>query len=290
MSWEAMLNYEIFHLGDFHLKIGNLLLSCVIIVLTWLLLAVLKRVITRPNFFLETIDKKRRMSIYLLVKYFIWIISLVLVLDAMGFKITIILAGSAALLVGIGLGFQHIFADLISGIFLLFEGTIKIGEIIEADGVVGRVIEINLRSSEVLTRDGVIIIIPNSKFVVEKVTNWSHNTDSVRFMVEVGVAYGTDVEKVFQYLEEVMLEHNLIEKEPVSFVRFSDFGESSLDFQMIFWTKETFRVESLKSDLRRGVSKKFAENRIEIPFPQRDLHIKSGLDKFYQRPEQLGEE
>jgi len=262
------------------LHVGNILMTGLVVMITWLFLNILRRVIERPKFILDNIDKKRRHSIYLIIKYFVWVITLVVILEVIGVKVTILIAGSAALLVGIGLGLQNIFADLVSGFFLLFEGTIKVGDVIEADGIIGKVVEINLRSSEVMTRDGVTIIVPNSKFVVEKVINWSHNNDSVRFNVEVGVAYGSDVEDVIQCLTETLKKHPKVENKPLPFVRFVNFGESSLDFQLIFWTKETFLVENVKSDIRRSVYKELNERKIVIPFPQRDLHIRTGGDNL----------
>lgn len=280
MKWSEILSYELLKIGDWQLRVGNILMTILVVVITWLFLNILRRVIERPKFILDNIDKKRRHSIYLIIKYFVWVISLVVILEVIGVKVTILLAGSAALLVGIGLGLQNIFADLVSGFFLLFEGTIKVGDVIEADGIIGKVVEINLRSSEVMTRDGVTIIVPNSKFVVEKVINWSHNNDSVRFNVELGVAYGSDVEDVIQCLTETLKKHPKVENKPLPFVRFVNFGESSLDFQLIFWTKETFLVENVKSDIRRSVYKELNERNIVIPFPQRDLHIKTGGDNL----------
>ncbi len=280
MKWSEFLSYELLKIGDWQLRVGNILMTILVVVITWLFLNILRRIIERPKFILDNIDKKRRHSIYLIIKYFVWVISLVVILEVIGVKVTILLAGSAALLVGIGLGLQNIFADLVSGFFLLFEGTIKVGDVIEADGIIGKVVEINLRSSEVMTRDGVTIIVPNSKFVVEKVINWSHNNDSVRFNVELGVAYGSDVEDVIECLTETLKKHPKVENKPLPFVRFVNFGESSLDFQLIFWTKETFLVENVKSDIRRSVYKELNERNIVIPFPQRDLHIKTGGDNL----------
>jgi small-conductance mechanosensitive channel len=267
------LNTVIFRFGTYTLNMSGLIKALIIFSVTLIILFVAKRIIEGPKILNKSIDYKRRHSIFMIFKYFVWILSILFILDAFGFQITIILAGSAALLVGIGLGLQNIFSDLISGIFLLFEGTIKIGDIIEVDQVIGKVIEINLRSSELMTRDGVTIIIPNSKFIVEKVINWSHNADSVRFIIDVGVSYGSDVDDVIKILQECLLEHKKVEKIPEPFIRFNNFGESSLDFQLIFWTKDPFMVENTKSDIRKSVYRSLTKEGITIPFPQRDLHI-----------------
>jgi small-conductance mechanosensitive channel len=276
MTWNEFLNYDLIPIDGYTMRVVNILLAAIVAFATVLILSIIRRTVMRPRLILNNIDSKRRHSIFLIIRYFVWVISFVIILECLGLQVKLLLAGSAALLVGIGFGLQPIFADLISGLFLLFEGTVKIGDVIEADGVVGKIHQINLRSTEVMTRDNMIIIIPNSKFVVEKVVNWSHNHDSVRFMVEVGVSYSSDVDLVMSCLKEEMDKINKIAKLPASFVRFTNFGESSLDFQLIFWTKETFVVESLKSDLRKNIHKRLQKEGITIPFPQRDLHIKSG--------------
>jgi|TARA_R110000737_G_scaffold17480_2_gene35187 small-conductance mechanosensitive channel len=280
MSWNEFFNYELLHIGSKSFQVWNVLLSVVVIAVSAMLLWFVKRIVENPRSILTHVDKKRRHSIYLIVKYFVWVISFLLFIEVLGFSVSILLGASAALLVGIGFGLQQIFADLVSGLFLLFEGTIKIGDVVQDDdGVIGKVTEINLRSSEMVTRDNVVVIVPNSKFVSEKVINWSHNQDSVRFLVEIGVAYRSDVEEVMVILQRVMDENNMVEKSPSSFVRFINFGDSSLDFQLIFWTKDPFTVENLKSDLRRSIHAKLKENGISIPFPQRDIHIISNPEK-----------
>lgn len=281
MRWNDFMNYEILNLGGFKLLTGKLLLGLMVFVVTWFVLLLLKRAITKPRFIMDKIDTKRRMSIYLIIKYFIWVISIIVFLDVIGVKLTVLLVGSTALLALLGLGLQNIFTDLVSGLFLLFEGTIKIGDILEVDGVVGRVKEINLRSTELMTRDDMTIIMPNSRFIVEKVVNWSHNYEEVRFKVGVGVAYGSDVDRVVEILKKAMSEVKAIAIKPVPFVRLVNFGDSSIEFEMIFWSKEPFVIENTKSELRMKVYKMLAVEGMAIPFPQRDVHIK-GIEKLIE--------
>lgn len=284
MHWKDILDYSLIEFGGFDLLVGELILAVIIIFITWGIMIALKRAILRPRFIIDKIDSKRRMSIYLITKYILWVISILLILEVVGAKITVLIFGSTAILVGLGFGLQDIFKDVVSGLFLLFEGSIKIGDVIEADGEVGKVVDINLRSSEIKTRDDVSIIIPNSRFVVEKVVNWSHGEEIVRFTVNVSVAYGSDVEKVFDCLGSTMHDNPSVVNNPKPFVRFTNFGESSLDFEMIFWSKDAFGIDNLKSDLRREVYKRLKENDLVIPFPQRDVHIK-GMEKFFEKGE-----
>ena len=279
MAWDEFINHEIEIVDGVIIHVYKILFATLIILGTWGAIALLRRTITRPTFIIDKIDKKRRITIFLLTKYIGWFVSIIVSLNVLGVNITALMFGSTALLVGLGLGLQNIFKDLVSGLFLLFEGSIKIGDVIEADGVIGKVMEINLRSSEVMTRDDVIIIIPNSKFIAEKVVNWSHDSDQVRFMVKVNVAYGSDVDTVYKCLEETMAENSIVSESPEPFVRFTNFGDSSLQFEMIFWSDSTFRIENVKSNLRKSVYKKLAAYNLQIPFPQRDVHIK-GMEKF----------
>ena len=163
-----------------------------------------------------------------------------------------------------------------SGVAILFEGTLKVGDIVEIrDEIIGKVIEVGLRTTKIDTRDNIVMIIPNSKFVTDIVINWSHMEKKTRFRVEVGVAYGSDVEKVTKILLQYADNHSNISTSPKPFVRFKNFGESSLEFQLLFWTTDTFSVENIKSQIRYKINAAFKVQGVQIPFPQRDIHIKS---------------
>lgn len=148
---------------------------------------------------------------------------------------------------------------------------------VELDTVVGRVKEIGIRTTKILSRENIVLIIPNSKFTADQVINWSHMEQKSRFDVPIGVEYGSDVRLVEKVLLEVAAEVKGVENEPKAFVRFENFGDSSLDFTLFFWSFDNFLVENIKSDLRFAIDQKFRENNITIPFPQRDLHIKSDM-------------
>ena len=168
---------------------------------------------------------------------------------------------------------QQIFNDTISGFFLLFERNLKIKDVVEVDGIVGSVKDIGIRTSRILTRDNIEMIVPNSKLVSEMVINWSYNDPKTRFFLKVGVAYGSNVKLVKRTLIEVADTHHLVLKKPNPVVFFADFGESSLDFELVFWTQYSLKHRPILSDLRFAIDNKFRENNIQIPFPQRDLHI-----------------
>lgn len=220
-------------------------------------------------------EKGKSRSIFLIIKYLIYILAITMFIQTLGFSITFIIASVSALLVGIGLGIQHFFNDIISGIIILFDHSIKVGDIIEIeDNIVGEVLETKLRTSQLVTRDDIIMIIPNSAFTTDKVINWTHNYKKSRFDIKIGVAYGSDVRLVEKILTQVAIDHKDVENEPRPFVLFDDFGNSSLDFSLKFWSCKQFRIEPIRSELRFEIDKRFRENNISIPFPQQDVYIK----------------
>lgn len=274
MSFKNFLDYPLYQKGDVIISVFHLFEIILILLIIYIIIRIIKRIIHKQET-RKHMETGQLHAIYQIIKYFLWVIAIAIILDTLEIEITILLASSAALLVGLGLGLQQIFQDFISGIALLFEGTIKVGDIVEIEGgVVGRVREIGIRTSKIETRDNIILIVPNSKFISDNVINWSHLEKKTRFSVEVGVSYGSDVKLVTEVLLKCAGEHKEITNNPAPFVRFTDFGESSLDFELYFWSTETFRVENTKSDLRYQIFAEFAKNKIQIPFPQRDVHIK----------------
>lgn len=279
-KFSDILNYKLFETGSYSFTVGSILLVVVIYIGVKVFLFGLHKVMNRI-FEKRGIDRGRRFALFKLVQYFVWTFAIIFMIQAAGFKITILLAGSAALLVGLGLGLQQIFQDLVSGIFILIEGTIQKDDVIEIDGLIGKILEIHLRTSTVLTRDGIMLIVPNHKFIVDNIINWSHSNTPTRFKVSVGVAYGSDVGKVRDILMECTIQHDKVLKSikdgKYPFVRFVDFGDSALLFQVFFWSNDIFPIENTKSDIRYLIDKRFREEGVTIPFPQRDLHIKSGF-------------
>lgn len=275
MNFKDIINFKVIETDSYLISIYSILLVLIIITATIVVLKIIKKLI-KGIVNQKKLEPGTGNSINQIIKYFIWIIVIILVLDTVGVKISIFLASAAALLVGVGLGLQQLFNDIASGIVLLFEGSIKIDDVIELDSqIIGRVIVIGIRTSKIKTRDDVVIIVPNSKLVNNNIINWSHMDKKTRFNVNVGVAYGSDVKLVKNLLLNCAISSKDIYEKPSPFVRFLDFGESSLDFQLFFWVKNSFTVENLKSDLRFAINESFAEHDIQIPFPQRDVHIKN---------------
>jgi small-conductance mechanosensitive channel len=279
MKLGEFLKSTLIETKDFDVTVYEVFTIIFIFIFTALLMRVLKRVF-RIREKRNEFDSGRSQAILQILKYVIWLAVILISFETVGIKLTLLLAGSAALLVGLGLGLQQIFQDIMSGVAILFEGNLKVGDIVEIqDNLIGRVIEIGLRTSKIETRDNIIMVVPNSKFVTDIVINWSHNEKKTRFHVNVGVAYGSDVEKVSEVLLQCAEDQDKILPSPKPFVRFNDFGDSSLDFQIFFWTTETFSVEFIKSEIRYNIDAAFRKNGIHIPFPQRDIYIKSMAPK-----------
>ncbi|MCH8330820.1 MAG: mechanosensitive ion channel [Bacteroidetes bacterium] len=278
LTLKEFLEYPLIDVGNFHLTPYHLVvvvLAYVIIrILLWSIKKLFQKETTKKRF-----DKGQRFALYQLIKYIIIIIAVTIVLENLGINITPLILGSTALLLGLGFALQHLFQDFISGIILLSEGTIKVDDVIEVDGIVGRVTSIGFRTSHLETTDSIIMILPNSKFTSEKVINWTHNRLNTRFTIEVGVAYGTDIELLKKTLNECIEEHSEINENSRPDILFKDFGDSALIFQLRFWHDNMFRIEVLKSELRFLIDKKFREKGIVIPFPQTDIHVKTKSDE-----------
>lgn len=266
---KELLNYTLFQAGEFDVKIISILKLFVFLIIISLILKIIKKTIYK----VDKIDEAKKYSIYNLVRYLIIVISIITGLQLFGLNLSVLVAGSAALLVGIGLGLQNLFSDFVSGIILLADSSVKVNDVIEADGLICIVKEINLRTTTVLTRDDKYIILPNSNLTKNQLINWTHNNLASRFDVNVGVDYSSDVNQVMQILKEAVDSQNGVLKEPNPFVRFTDFGDSSLNFSIIFWSEDVFRVENIKSEMRIKIFELFKENNITIPFPQRVIHI-----------------
>ena len=275
-----ILEFEFFRLGDYSFKVSKLVIIILIIVTTKIALWAIRKALFQKSKF-KKLDTGTSYAIFQIIKYVLYIIAIAFILENLGIKLTFLLAGSAALLVGVGLGLQQTFNDIISGIILLTERSIKINDILEVDGDIVKIESIGLRTSKALNRDDISIIIPNSLITTSKVINWSHQSQKARFNINVGVAYGSDVDLVIKILEESVAKNpEVFNKDHVE-ARLMNFGNSSLDFQVFFFSKNIFRIGKAKSDIRRTINKKFNENNISIPFPQMDLHLKSnssGID------------
>ena len=267
------LEFELLNIGEYNLRVITLGLAFLVVVVTKLVLWLIKKSIFR-NKNLKDFNEGNSYALFQIAKYIVWVVAIGFILEILGVKVTILIAGSAALLVGVGLGLQQTFNDVISGIILLSERSIRILDILEIDGDIVQIQEIGLRTSKGLNTDDISIIIPNSLITTNKVINWSHQTNLNRFRIDVGVSYSSDVEAVIKILEASAKEHPEVAQEKITEARLTNFGNSSIDFQVLFYSSTIFGADRMKSDIRRIITRKFIENNITIPFPQMDVHFK----------------
>ena len=273
---KEFLELELLSIGKFTIMVHSIVVVIAIFLFTKILLLLISKALARETK-LDNLDEGNSYAIFQIIRYIIWIVSFGFILQAVGIKVTVLIAGSAALLVGVGLGLQQTFNDIISGIILLSERSIKINDILEIDGDILKIQEIGLRTSKGLSRDEISIIIPNSLITTNKVINWSHQSKKTRFKINIGVAYESDLDLVVKVLKESAWEHPEVSEKELIAVRFLDFGPSSLQFQVIFFSENIFRIERVKSDIRMVINRKFNEHKISIPFPQMDVYVKSNL-------------
>lgn len=253
-----------------HITIGLLLLLTFAFLVTSFVLQWVRKFFTRK---METDDKLKFISIFKFIKYVVYIVVILFTMSAAGIDITILITASAALFVGLGLALQELFQDIIGGIFIIVDKSLRVGDIIEVDGKVGKVFEIKLRTTRAITRDDKIIIIPNHHFISDIVYNYTQNHKTTRESVKVGVAYGSDVQLVTRILEGLVKEQRGVLKNPKPFVIFEDFGDSALLFSLNFFISDSFSDPRIKSELRYKIDAAFRKNNVTIPFPQRDVHI-----------------
>jgi small-conductance mechanosensitive channel len=213
-------------------------------------------------------------------RYVILVIGLLIIFQSLGINMSTLNVLFGALGVGIGFGLQNIVNNFISGLIILFERPIKVGDRIEVGDINGDVMDISARATTVNTNDNITIIVPNSEFISSQVINWSHSDRNVRFRIPVGVSYQEDPEKIRTILLDVADKHPGVLKKPETLVIFDEYGESSLNFYLVVWTTVYInRPRILKSELYFEIFRRFKEEGVEIPFPQRDLHLKSGFEK-----------
>ena len=226
------------------------------------------------------LDRALQYAISQIVSNVVLIVGIIIVLENTGIHLGALAVFAGAVGVGVGFGLQNITSNFISGLVILAERPITIGDRIEVAGIAGQVQQIRARSTVILTNDNIAMIVPNTKFIDSPVTNWTYGDPRVRFRVPVGVAYGSDVNKVCEALITAAREHPATLSEPAPNVYLEKFGESSIDFELVVWSREmSYRPRRFKSDLNFLIDKHLRAAGIRIPYPQRDLHIRSGVLK-----------
>ena len=251
-------------------SIMDVLILIGVLIMASLLLRAIRKLMSRK---MPREDKKKFKVAFSYVGWLIYVGIFLLTLHSLGVNVTGIFAASAALLIGIGLALQTLFQDIISGVFILVDQTVHVGDIIELDGKIGKVEEIKLRTTRATTAENKVLVIPNHLYLTNSLYNWTQNGIITREFVQVGVAYGSDVQLVKKLLLQAVNGHPRVVKTPEPLVLFTDFGDSALIFKVVFTLDDSFHARIPQSEIRFEIDRLFRENNITIPFPQRDVHI-----------------
>ncbi|WP_404399928.1 mechanosensitive ion channel [Idiomarina seosinensis] len=282
MNWSELTNSiatlwqtELYKAGDTPIYLSQVIIALFLIIIgfilvRWLGAHLVKRALRSSGASENTIFAFRR-----LISFFAYILIVLIALPVAGIPITIFAVLGGALAIGVGFGAQNLLNNLISGIILIAERPIRIGDIVELEKERGRVEEIGNRCVRIRRYDGVHVLVPNSYFLEQRVVNWTLVSADIRSMITVGVAYGSAVNKVHDLMLQAAQEHEKVSKNYPVEVFFDDFGDNALTFNLFFWTsvQQPMDIRRVQSDVRFAIDRLFAENDIVIAFPQRDVHL-----------------
>jgi potassium-dependent mechanosensitive channel len=287
-AWDDLTSLGV-SVGQVHFTMAMLLLSLLVIYLAMQISWLLRAALDTQVFLYSPVDRGVSDSIKKLLHYFLVLIGFIFAMSLAGIELQNFAVLAGAFGIGIGFGLQNIVNNFVSGLILLFERPIKVGDMVVVGGDWGRVAAIGLRSTVIVTLDGSELIVPNSDLISERVTNWTLTTTSARVVLQVGVAYGSNLELVLRILDEAARNHPLVLSEPAPSAIFVGFGESSLDFELRSWIADVSTRLTVRSELGQFIDRRFREEGVEIPFPQRDLHLRSVDGEILTRMHQTKE-
>ena len=274
--------------GPDTVTIGGILILVFLFASVIIVERILQRLLIRRFLSKTRLQPSLQFGLSRIIGYMLIAIGFYVAFQAVGLDLSSLAIVAASVGVGVGFGLQNIINNFVSGIIILAERPISIGDRIDVAGVAGRVTKIQLRSTTVVTNDNITMIVPNADFISNTVTNWSHGDPKVRIRVPIGVAYGSDLKLLQRLLLEAAEEHPKALRDPSPVVLFTEFGDSSLNFELGVWTQEmTATPIHFTSQMNFIIEQKLRENDIEIPFPQRDLHVRSGLPESQESSGEL---
>jgi small-conductance mechanosensitive channel len=272
------LTQPLFTLGDASFSIATLLKLTFFFAIVALLAGALRRFLSLRLLPRLRIERGLAYALSNIVFYILITLGLFISLEATGVDLSSVTVLFGALGVGVGFGLQAVVSNFVSGLILLLERPIQVGDHIEMGTLHGTVTRIRMRATEVLTNDNIAVIVPNNELTGQQVINWSRGGDTMRIRIPIGVAYGSDVKKVVEALMEAADNTKEMLKQPAPHVRLTGFGDSSLDFELLGWTRELLHRRGLFiSGVNYAIHDALKKHGIEIPFPQRDLHVRSSI-------------
>lgn len=284
MTWEELfsylreiLNLRIFTISDAPVTVASLLVFFLLITLFIVAAVFVRRTLNRRVFKRIRIDPGTSYTLSRITQYLIITIGVLISFNFVGINLSSLTVIFGLLSVGIGFGLQNITANFISGLIILFERPISVGDRVVVSNIEGDVTEINIRSTMVRTVNNIYIIVPNSEFVSKDVINYSHGDPTYRLDIDVGVSYGSDLDTVLKALKEVAEENNSVMRQPAPEVHLIEFGDSSWNMQLRAWIANVKQYPRIRNELNQAIVRSFKKYEIEIPFPQRDLHVRSSV-------------
>lgn len=282
---QNVLNYTLFTIKNTPITLLSIFIFILLLFLFAFLARIIGRVILKRFFARLQIEEGISYSLIRISQYIIMITGIVISFQFVGIDLSGLVVIFGLLSVGIGFGLQNITSNFVSGLVLLIERPIKVGDRVTVGDTLGDVLEINMRSTTIRTLTNIAIIVPNSEFISREVINWSHGDPKVRLDLPVGVSYNSDLDNVLRSLREVADENPEVLKEPKTEINFIEFGDSSWNLELRAWLESPKRYQIVRSDLNCAIVKKFRENSIEIPFPQRDLHLRTSIPLPFKKQE-----
>ncbi len=272
-----IFNYTLFELNLTPVSISSIIMFILVMLIFYLSSRFTTKILFNKMFSRLKIEESTSYNLRRVSHYVIMVIGAIVAFQFIGIDLSGLAVILGLLSVGIGFGLQNVTSNFIAGLILLFERPIKMGDRITVGDTEGDVLEINIRSTTIRTLNNITIIVPNSEFISSNVINWSHGDPKIRINVLVGVSYGSNIDTVLKALGEVAEEHPEVLKNPEIDVLFRDFGDSSWNMDLRVWISHPKKHHIIKSELNIAIVKKFKEYDVEIPFPQRDLHMRSPL-------------
>lgn len=272
MNLKNFIEFELFSIGTIHFRVINILLILLIFAVVRLSIYAIKKYFDRlvSN---GKIESGKAHALYQIIVYLAYVIGIVLAIETTGAKITVSLAGSTAILVGIGLGLQDFFKDLVAGLILLSERSVAVGDVIEVNGMVCKVSEIGLRATIVNTLDDIAVVIPNTRLTNFPIINWSQNQKPTRFNITVTAEFGSDAQLVEKLLLQAASSHRDVLKKPHPRVMLNDFGPRGFVFDLYFYSNNLFGIPMVKSQIRMEIEKLFRDKNLRFAIPQNEVFL-----------------
>ncbi|HIE65949.1 MAG TPA: mechanosensitive ion channel family protein [Nitrospiria bacterium] len=281
---KGILDFTIFKVGETNVTTRSLITFGMVTAIFTFSARILRNILMTKFFARLRIERGTRYSLSRIVQYFVLFIGVIVAFQVIGIDLSGLLVIFGFLSVGIGFGLQNITSNFISGLILLFERHIRVGDRVTVGDTEGDVTEINIRSTTIRSLRNISIIVPNSEFISGTVVNWSHSDPKVRLDIPVGVSYSSDLDTVLRSLKEVAEERSEVLRKPPPEVLLEEFADSSWNMSLRVWINDPKRNRLVRSDINCAIVRKFRENNIEIPFPQRDLHIIPSLPLPLESP------